>query len=264
MMIELWAALAAGLLVAAAVSSGLGLFGARAPWRRMPGVIRAASLVPLAVALGLAIVAQGEPSPFDLRQLALALGLAMVLAGLGLAWRQGTAGGGPVQDLVAASLVLAAVLAIRPGGTPLACAQRTLPFAAYWGLFGLGGGALLLAGSTALDLGLAAIVPDGGRRQLPADAYRQLADAAFLGLIAIGGGLAISAWWSWRTLGSLLSGDPRQAWLAATWLVVSMGLLAWPLEHRGRRAAAALVLVTAAMALVGLLAVPELQQMWGL
>ncbi|MFN2227572.1 MAG: hypothetical protein ACK2UY_14715 [Anaerolineae bacterium] len=254
---ELWSALAAALLAAAAASSGLALFGVRGPWRRTLVAARAASLVLLAVALGLAISAQGEPSPFDLRQLALALGLAMIIASLGLAWRRDTDGAGPVQDLVAGSLVLAAGLAIRPGGTPLTCAQRSLPFAAYWGLLILGAGALLLAGSTVLDLGLAAIVRRGERRLPPAD-------AAFLGLVAVGGGLAISAWWSWRTMGSLLSGDARQVWLAATWLVASMGLLAWPLERQGRRAAAILALVAAVMALVGLLAIPELQRMWGL
>jgi len=225
---------------------------------------RAASLLPLAAALGLAVLAHGEPSPFDLRQLALGLGLALVLAGLALAWRHGTAGAGPVQDLVALSLVLAAVLAIRPGGTLLTCVQRSLPFGAYWGLFVLGSGGLLLAGGTALDLGLAALVPGSERRLPRTDAYRQLAGAAFLGLAAVGGGLAISACWSWRMAGSLLSGDPRQTWLGATWLVAGMGLLAWPLERRGPRVAAVLAVVAAVMALVGLLAIPELQRLWGL
>jgi hypothetical protein len=91
-----------------------------------------------------------------------------------------------------------------------------------------------------------------------------LADATFLGLAAVGAGLAISIWWSWRTAGGLLSGDPRQTWLGATWLVAGMSLLAWPLERRGQRIAAALALVAAVMALLGLLAIPELQQLWGL
>lgn len=261
---ELWSALAALLLAAAAVSSGLALLGAAGPWRRILVVARAVSLLPLAVALALAVTAQGELSPFDLRQLALALGLAMVLAGLGFAWRHDTAGSGPVQDLVALGLVLAAVLAIRPGATPLTCVQRSLPFAAYWGLFVLGSGGLLLAGGTALDLGLAAVVPGSEQRVSQTGAYRQLAGATFLGLVALGGGLALSALWSWQMAASLLSRDPRQTWLGATWLVAGMALLTWPLERPSPRVAAAMTVVAAAMALVGLLAVPELWQLWGL
>lgn len=259
MTIELWAALAAVLLTAAAaVSSSLALLGMRGPWRRVVVAARAVSLIPLA----LAITAHGEPSPFDLRQLTLGLGLAMPLIGLGLAWRHGTAGAGPVHDVVVLSLVLAAILAIHPGGSPLNCVQRSFPFWSYWGLFVLGSGSILLAGSTALDLALGAIVPGGERRAPRADSYRLLADAAIAALVAVGGGLVINAWWSWHTTGSPLGGDPRQTWMGATWLVAGMSLLAWQLERRGARIAAVLVVVAAVMALVGLLAVPDLQRLW--
>lgn len=262
MTIELWATLAA-LLLAAASSSPI-LLGVRGPWRRVVVAARATSLVPLALALGLAVAAHGQPSPFDLRQLALGLGLAMPLIGLALAWRHGAAGAGPVHDLVVLGLVLAAIGAIRPGGVALNCVEHSLPFWSYWGLFVLGAGSMLVAGSAALDLALAAIAPVGQRHTPRADSYRLLADAAFVSLVAVGAGLVISTWWSWHTTGSLLSGDPRQTWMGATWLAAGMSLLAWPLERRGARIAAALAVVAAVMALVGLLAVPDLQRLWSM
>ncbi len=264
MTVELWGALAALFFAAAGVTSGLARFEQRRFWRRMVVPARAAGLIALTVSLALAVADQGEPSPFDLRQVALGLGLAASATGLVLAWRHGVAGAGPVQDLVIMSLVLAAILAIRPGGSSLSCVQQWLPFWVYWGLFVLGAGGLLLAGSGAMDLALEAIRPREQRWAARAETHRLLADAILGALLALGGGLAISIWWSWHTMGSLSSGDPRQTWMGATWVVGSMSLLAWPSERRGARAAAILAFLAAAMAVFGLLAIPDLQRLWSL
>lgn len=264
MIVEVWAALAALLFVVAAVSSGLARSELKGPWRRTVLPARAAGLVLLAIALILVTIAHGEPSPFDLRQVALGLGLATSALGLGLAWRHGVARTGPVQDLAMVALVLVTILAIRPGGPLLGCEEHWLPFWIYWGLFLLGAGGTLLAGSVALDLALEAIWPGEQRWNARTDAYRLLTAATGWALVILGGGLSLSLWWSWRTMGSLTGGDARQTWLGATWLVVSMSLVAWQSERRGARIAAALSILAASMALFGLLAIPDLQRLWSL
>ncbi len=263
MKIELWAALAALLYAAAAVSSGLARSKRQGAWRRVALATRIAGLVPLAVALTVAIMDHGEPSPYDLRQLALWLGLAASLVGLALPWRQGNTEAGPVQDVVLLSLLVAALLVIRPGGRPLTCVERWFPFWTYWGLFLLGSGSILVAGSAALDLALGAFLPGDQLWTTRAGSYRLLANATLGSLVALGGGLTLAVWWAWRTAGSLSAGDPRPTWMGATWLLVGMSLLAWQLQRRGARIAAILAIVAAAMALFGLLAVLDLQRLWG-
>ena len=264
MTVELWGALAALFFAVAGVASGLARFEQRRFSRRVVVPSRAAGLIALTVALALAVEAQGELSPFDLRQVALGLGLAASATGLILAWRHGVAGAGPVEDLVMMGLVLVAILTIRAGGPSPDCVQQSLPFWLYWGLFILGAGGLLIAGCVSLDLALEAIRPREQRWAARAEAHRLLADAILGALVALGGGLAISIWWSWHTMGSLSSGDPRQTWMGATWVVGSMSLLAWQSERRGARTAAILAFLAAAMAVFGLLAIPDLQRLWSL
>jgi hypothetical protein len=264
MIVEVWAALAALLFAVAAASSGLAHSGLKGRWHRMVLPARAAGLVLLTIALILAIMAHGEPSPFDLRQVALGLGLGTSALGLGLAWRHRVVGTGPVQDLAVVGLALVTILAIHPGGPLLSCEEQWLPFWVYWGLFLLGAGGTLLAGCVALDLALEAIWPGEQRRTARTDAHRPLTDATGWALIVLGDGLSLSLWWSWRTMGDLSGGDARQTWLGATWLVVSMSLMAWQSERRGARVAAALSILAASMALFGLLAVPDLQRLWSL
>ena len=259
MRIELWAGLAAFFFALAGVGGGLQRFGIRGPWRWLTLAARAAGLVFLAVDLSLVVVAHGEPSPFDLQQLALALALALSGISLALTLRRGAAG--LVQDLLVLALVLAAMLAIRPGGPLLSCLQRSPVFLSYWGLFVLGSGSALLAGSAALDLALQAALP-GGESPSPAGLRGLLAGATLGALVTLGAGLTTSLWWAWHMLGSLSDGDPRQVWLAATWLVAGSSLLAWQWERHSVRLAAGLALLAAVMALFGLLAIPELQRLW--
>jgi hypothetical protein len=120
---------------------------------------------------------------------------------------------------------------------------------------------MLLAGSVALDLAVEAIWPAAQGWTGRAGVHRLLAEATLGASVALGGGLAISVWWSWYTIGSLSGGDPRQTWMGATWLVLSMSLLGWQSERRGVRTAAVLACLAAAMALFGLLAVPDLQRL---
>lgn len=259
---ELLTLLGAMLFAAAAVSGGLAHFGHQRPWRRVVLASRIAGLVPLSLALTMTVAAHGGPSPYDLRQMALGLGLATVLVGLALAWRHGAAAVGPVLDLIVLGLVLAGLLVIQPGGPALDCVERWFPFWTYWGLFLLGSGSTLAAGSAALDLMLGTLLPGDRLWTARASSHRVLANATLGTLVILGGGLALAAWWSWRSGSSLAAGDPRQTWMGATWLAAAMSLLAWQLERRGERTATALAVLAAAMALFGLLALPDLQRLW--
>jgi hypothetical protein len=264
MMVEVWAALSALFFAAAAVTRGLEHSELQGPWRRIVLPARAAGLVAVAAALALTVMAHGEPSPFDLRQVALGLGLATSAVGLCTTWRKDAPAIGPVRDLFLVSLILAAILAIQPGGALLRCAERCVSFGVYWGLFVLGSGGALFAGSVTLDLALDSIWPKGHRWMARAEAYRLLTGVTLGALVILGIGLSLSVWWSWRAMGSLSGGDPRQTWMGATWLVLSMSLLAWQSERRGARVAGALAVLAASMVLFGLLALPDLQRLWGL
>jgi ABC-type transport system involved in cytochrome c biogenesis permease subunit len=84
-----------------------------------------------------------------------------------------------------------------------------------------------------------------------------------LALIGLGAGLVTSAWWAWRSVGGLAGDDPRQAWMAITWLLSAMSLLAWQLEAAAARWAAALAGLAATVAIGGLLAVPYIVRLLG-
>jgi ABC-type transport system involved in cytochrome c biogenesis permease subunit len=73
-----------------------------------------------------------------------------------------------------------------------------------------------------------------------------------LALAALGSGLVIGVLWAWRTSGTLGSDSAREVWMAVAWLITAMSLLAWQLDTRRSRWAAALVLVAATAVLIGL------------
>jgi hypothetical protein len=253
---EIWVAIAAALLAIASVAGGLAMFAVRGPWDAVTIGARVAAVAALVVALVAAAIVQHQWTAAEPQQAMLSLIVAMLAVHLVLAWRLGTGSAGPVVDVVALVLSLASVIAIRPGAPWLTCVQHAPLFQAQWVLFSLGGGSVLVAGSAGLMLAMRkGLAGRGWDLRLPGRVplYDLLTQATFLALVALGGGLTISAWWAWRTSGMLAGGNPREAWMAVTWLIAAMSLLAWQLDGRRGRWAAGLVLLAAAAVLVGLL-----------
>ncbi len=262
---ESWFSLGAGILLAvAAVGCGLAWAGVRGRWGLVAAVARGAAGVALLVALALVALARGWWSPLDLRQVALGLAWATVVLHLALTWRLSAGDAGPFTDLIALALT---GLALWPGGSVPTPAQRMVPFYVQWVLFLLGGGAVIVAGSAGLALALRAGL---ARRGLglagPSRAGLGvlLREAVSLALVTLGGGLVAGSWWAWRTVGRLASGDPREGWMAITWLIAALSLLSWRLEKHPGRWAAVLAMAAAAAALVGLLAIVEVRRALGL
>jgi hypothetical protein len=267
MMPEIWAGVAVVLLGLAAMAGGLVVFKTGRRWEPIAIGARAAATAVLIVALGLAVVRQGEWTPFDLRQMVLALVVAMLLIHMGLAWRLRIGSAGPVVDVVALLLILIAIAMIQPGAPLLRCVQRALPFQVQWVLYVLGGAAILVAGSAGLVLVLhKATVSRGRVSNLPrlASLYDLLTQATYLALVALGSGLTVSVWWAWRTVGAWPGADPRETWMAITWLLAAMSLLAWRLEGRRGRWVVGLTEVAAASVLFGLLILADLQRILGM
>lgn len=258
---------AAFLLTVAAVAGIMALVEARGRWGAAAVGARVAGTVTVALVLGLAVVLQGEWSPLDTWQVVFGLVLAMLSIQMVLSWPLGIGSGGLVVDIVAVVLILLGTVLYRSDAPPLTCAQQAPAFWVQWVLFLLGGGGALVAGCAALMLALHKGLSAWGRgiRQ-PArgDLYNLLTQAIFVALVALGGGLTVSVWWAWQAAGTLTSGDPRELWLAITWLTAAMSLLAWQLEgHRGRLAAG-LALVAALNATFCLVLLPHLQSLLGI
>lgn len=267
MMPEIWVGVAAGLLGLAAVAGGLVAFKVARRWEPIVIGARAAGLAVLAVALGLVVIGQGEWTPFDLRQMVLGLVVAMLLIHMGLAWRLRIGSAGPAVDVVALVLILIVLVAIQTGAPLLRCVQRAFPFQAQWVLYVLGGGAVLVAGSAGLVLALRKATVRRGREPYlpsPASLYDLLTQAIYLALVALGGGLTVSVWWAWRAVGAWPGGDPRETWMAITWLLAAMSLLAWRLEGRRGRWVVGLAEMAAASVLFGLLILADLQRILGM
>jgi len=266
MMPEIGLAVSAVLLGVAAIAAGLALFQARRLWDFVAVSARTAGAVALAVSLGLSVIAEGAWSPFDTRQMVLGMVLAMLAIHLILSWRFRAGNGGPVVDLLALVFVLLATFVVQPAAPPETCVHRAGAFQAQWLLYLLGGGAVLVAGAASLTLALRKGSGQHAREfRTPNQAalYNLLMEAIVWGLAALGGGLTVGAWWAWRALGGITTGDPREVWMAITWLVAAMSLLAWQLESRKGRWAAGLAVAATACMLFGLLFVIELRQLAG-
>ncbi len=264
---ESWFSLAASILLAiAAIARGLAWAGVGGRWWPVATIARGAAVVTLSLALVLTALTWGRWSPLALQQVALGLAWATVALHLVLSWRMRGEDAGPSVDLIALALTITG-LALWPGGVAPTLTQRAFPFHVQWALFLLGGGATVVAGSAglmlALGFGLAGRGP-GFPGPIRAGLHALLRTATPLALVTLGSGLVTGAWWAWRTVGRLGSGDPREGWIAATWLVAAMSLLAWRLEKHPGRWAAVLAVVAAATAIVGLLVIPDLRQMLGM
>lgn len=253
---EIWVALAAFLIAAAAIAGGLTMFKASGRWMLVATGARTVAAMVVTAALIYAVLAQGAWTPLDPRQRVLSLLLAMLAIHLVLAWRLRIGDAGPAVDVVALMLLLGGTLTIQPEAIVPSCFQRALPYQVQWGLFTLGGGSMLVAGSAGLMAASHKISRNrrwNVRLSDRADLYGLLTQATFLALAALGGGLTVSVWWAWRTVGALATGDPGLVWLVIPWLVAGMSLLAWQLEAHRAGWAGGLATLAAAILLVGLL-----------
>jgi hypothetical protein len=91
-----------------------------------------------------------------------------------------------------------------------------------------------------------------------ADLHGFLKRATAVTLLTLGTGLIAGAWWSWRTLGSLLGADPVLGWMATAWLLAGTSLLSWRLGRMAGRLAAGLAVLAACSGIFGLLAAADL------
>jgi hypothetical protein len=258
------------LMAIALVAQALGLSGAfgRRMWRWLIIVTRVAAAAALAAALILVATSEGAWKPFDLRHLTLSLALAVLTIQLAIAWGCHTDGAGPAIDLVVLPLSLLAV-GVRARESQPTCPQPEMLFLAQWGLFVVGAGGAVVAGSAGLMLLLRGFwAKIGWNRQLPPrdDVQAFLRQATTLTLAALGIGLVASSWLAWRNVGAPTGGDPRSTWMAITWLISAMSLLAWRLRQRpGRQGlwAAILDISAASTAIVGILAITGISRVLG-
>ena len=262
MAIEFWVAVTGGLLLLVAIGARAwhGSQG-RQRWGRLALGAEAGAAIALGIALLLAIRGAGGWQPADLRQAAWGLALATVGVHLGLGWWTGSHSGGLVVGLVALALTLLGIFSFPGSDSPSTCRELASPAYMEWALFSVGAGGAAVAGSG----GLASAFRERMQRRgssfsLPRrrDLHTLTAQAAVLSLVALGAGLTVAAWWGWKTAGRPTSGDPREGWMAMALLIVAMSRLAWQLERQAARWAAGLAMAAAAVALLGLLAVPGL------
>jgi hypothetical protein len=262
---EVWELAGVPLLAVAIVA---GIREASVPHRRWQLIAtgaRLGALGVLIVAVVLSMVAQGGWSPFDLRQLAISVATLSLAWGLILSRVWESTVPDPVLDAAVLLIVLVTTLAIRRGGPPLECAQRSFLFVGQWVLFVLGAGSAVVASSLALSWAIRRFVPPAAAQWVSSgNPDRPFSEAVWLTLLFLGAGLLLSILWAWRTYGSLSTGDPRQAWLAAAWLVAAMSAVAWQLERRSRAWASLLAGVAGVAVLAGLLIVLDLQRLLGI
>jgi hypothetical protein len=259
------------LLAIALMTQALGLSGAfeRRRWRRLIVVMRVAAAAALTAALTLVAINEGAWTPFELRHLTLGIALAALTIQLAMAWGCHTDGAGPVLDLVVLGLSLLAV-EVRTRDALPTCPQREILFLAQWGLFVVGTGGAVVAGSAGLMLLLRGFLAKiGWDPQLPPgdDVQTFLRQATMLTLAALGIGLVVGSWLAWSYVGTPTGGDPRSTWMAITWLISAMSLLAWRLRQRpGRQGlwAAILDISAASTAIVGILAITGIGRVLGM
>jgi len=262
---EVWE-LASALLLAMAIAGGIrAAFVSHSRWRLIAAGTRLGAMGALLVALVLSGLVPGRWSPFDLHQLAVSLAVASLAWGLVLSRVWDSMAPNPVLDTSILAIVLTAMLAMRPGGPLLYCAQRDSLFAGQWVFFILGAGSAVVAASTALTWAVRRISALGALRWAAlGDPSRSLFEAVFVTLLSLGSGLLLSVLWAWQTYGSLSTGDPRQGWMAGAWLVAAMSLVAWQLERRNRAWASVMAGIAGVVVVVGLLAVLDLQRLLGI
>lgn len=259
----LWVGLAGLLLVIAVVALCLALFHVRGRWSLLAMGATAGAVIALAVALVVIATTHGHlwqsllaVQSLDPRLVVLGLALATLVVQLVLAWRLPVDIARLVVDLLVLALVLTAVFMADVGELPLDCDKRTIPSQLQWVLFLIGTGGLTVAGSTGLALALRAILS----RRIPRiqwprwiDLHALLKRATALALVSLWAGLVVSLWWSWQMQGAATIRGPREGWVVVALLITAMSFLARRTGGRWGRWTAGLVMVAAAVAILGLL-----------
>jgi len=266
MTIEIWLALGAAAMLAAA--SIVRVWALRTGSERQNLVAWGARLAAAAIlfaSLILASAPRGGWSAFDLQQVALGLALAVTVIHLALNWRPADRGGNPLADVMVLLILLITALAIQPGVPPADCIHHTSMIQAQWIIHLLGSSAIITAGCAGLMLALAAALAGRGWVLPPrVNLHAQIKEPTAAGLILLGAGIVLNAGWSWRAMGSLTSGDPRETWMIVIWLLAAMSLQAWQLGGKAARWAAGLAIAATAAVLFALLALPDLSRLLGI
>jgi hypothetical protein len=262
MTIEVWFALGAGLLLVLSLGGEvLRLVQARGRWALLAAGFEVAAFIAALVALALAIVGADPRSPDNLRLVAWGLAPAILGAHLFLQRLANTQGGRLIARLLALAALLLGILVPTPAGTLLGCPQSGAAFTLQWSLFVLGAGNVIVAGSAGLEMILGAA---WSRRRAHYSPLRNrslhilVAQGTVLALVTLGAGLTVAIGWSWQATGTPTSGDPREIWLAITWLVTATSMLAWQMEKGAAKWAAILAVLAAASAFGSLLVAPAL------
>jgi hypothetical protein len=220
----------------------------------------------LVVALAARVIRLGRWSAYDWEMSLLTLVLSLLIVHSVLAWFLKAKNPGPLVELVGLGLLLIVLVGTSVGVPLLTCPQWLAAFQIQWILFLLGGGSLLVAGCMGLTVIVYRAVQRSGRSLYLApseDLYALLVRAAMLALVALGSGLTVSLWWAWQTLGTLTGGDPRAEWMALTWLLTAMSLLAGQLDRHRQRWVIALAVIAASNLLFGWLLLVGAQDLLG-
>ena len=265
-MVDMWSLVAALSLGAGAIVGGLAAFRKEQLWARLFVAVRVASVAALAVALAGRVLTLGWWSAYDWEMSLLTLVLSLLIVHSVLAWFLKAENPGPLVELVGLGLLLVVFVGASVGVPLLTCPQWLAPFQLQWILFLVGGGSLLVAGCMGLTVILYSAVQRRGRSLYLApseDLYALLVRAAVLALVTLGSGLTVSLWWAWHTLGTLTGGDPRAEWMALTWLLTAMSLLAGQLDRHRQRWVIALAVVAASNLLFGWLFLVGVQDLLG-
>ncbi len=259
----LWVGLAALLLVIAVVALCLALFHSRSRWSLLAVGATVGAVIALAVALVVIAATHGHlwrsllaAQSSDPRLVVLGLALAILVVQLVLAWRLPVDIARLVVVLFVLVLVFTAVCMADTSELLLDCDRHTIPSQLQWVLFLTGTGGLAVAGSTGLTLALRAILS----RRIPRiqwprwiELHALLKRATALALVSLGAGLVVSLWWSWQIQGVSTTRGPREGWVVVALLVTAMSFLARRTGGRWGRWTAGLVMVAAAVAILGLL-----------
>ena len=264
MMPEIWGWLAGLLLLAATIAGFLALFALSGPWKLVGLGAKAAAALALIVVLVLAQRVSWQNQAwwtFGFQRSAWSLALAVVIVDLVLAWRIRADAGTPFVDLAALLLVIGGTLSSQPSAPAVAYAGAGAPHTLESILIAVGVGALLVAGSAGLALGLRQLSKGRAHRLGWAgwlNLHVLLKHALALSLVTLGAGLVLGVWLSWRSAGFLTSGSAHAGWAAGAALIVAMGLLARRTGERWGRWAAGLAVLAAVVAALGILAVTDL------
>ncbi len=260
---DLWVGLAVLLLVIAMVALCLALFRVGGRWSLLAVGATVGAVIALAVALVVIATTHGHlwqvllaAQSLDPRLVVLGLALATLVVQLVLAWRLPVDAARLVVDLLVLVLVFTAGFMADVSELPLDCDKRTIPSQLQCVLFLIGTGGLTVAGSTGLTLALRALLS----RRIPRVQWPRwihlhalLKRATALALVSLGAGLVVSLWWSWQMQGVSITRGPREGWVIVALLVAAMSFLARRTGGRWGRWTAGLVMVAAAVAILGLL-----------